>query len=118
MSCDNIITALSGIIGVIIGGFIASFGAQRIEHKKLLAETYGDVITAYAHWIEDNSPETIRLLAAATERARLFCPDKTGKLLRELAQSVIHGDNALNDSFDTFYRFADLAREDVRKHLW
>lgn len=115
MLCDIIITALSGIAGVIVGGIMSSIATQRLEYKKLLTDAYGDVIAAYTHWIEDNSAETLRLFIAAIERAKLLCPDKTGEALRELARSIVQDDKSLDDSFNIFCRFTHLARKDVRK---
>lgn len=82
------VTSCVTISAVFITAAISRKADVRNHARAFLTDAFGDVLKAYAAWLDTRSRHEVSLLYAAAERARLLCSDTTEALLRELEQKV------------------------------
>ena len=113
----DIITAIVGILGVLIGSVASYFATLRAQRKHMISENLANALSsffrAYTVYCHTQTKENFSAMLAALDCVRLFCPDRALPLLDDFTQSLVSDDDCIKSTPALYRRLVDLSRAEI-----
>ena len=108
------ISAISGILGVILGAYISGRAAALQQNRQVSLEAYSSVISAFLLWSTKRNAENYAALFAACERGRVFFHPEASYLYDAIQAEVLSETPNLDVCARIIKKLSEYAQTDFK----
>ena len=108
-----IVGGIFAVLGVLVGARISQRNAYELDSRRILADSYAELFSAYCACIPNTDQENIIKLVAAIEKVKLFCSSDSEMLLEELLLAITEDRISFKKCGDCILRLHQSAKEEM-----